>query len=164
MSGAGGAASTSARATTTRRRVIRIVAGALLVLGGYVALERATAFDADEATRVSEERVRVRRLVAPWDGAALLAAAWQARRAGDLDTAWRGLRWSESKGVATAPAEELRAELAAEEGDCDTARAAFDRALRARTRIALEAPALDLARGAYRLPPTLLRRCALDAP
>jgi hypothetical protein len=149
---------------TTRRHVRRVALGAVLVLGGYVALDRATAFDADAATRVSEDRVRARRWIAPWDSAALLAAAWQARRAGDVDAAWRGLRWAESKGVATAPAEELRAELAAEDGDCDTARAAFDRALRARARITLDTAAPDLATGAYRLPPTLLRRCALDAP
>ncbi len=164
MSGAAGAASTHAKATATRRRVGRVALGAVVVLGGYVALERGTNFDADDAMSVSEDRVRVRRLIAPWDGAALLAAAWQARRASDLDTAWRGLRWAEAKGVAAAPAEELRAELAAEEGDCETARAAFDRALRARARITLDAPMPDLALGAYRLPPTLLRRCALDAP
>lgn len=161
MSEPAGDAATSARATT-RRRVVRTVVGTLLVVGVYVVVERVTAFDAEDAVRMSEDRVRVRRVVAPWDGAALLAAAWQARRAGDLDAAWRGLRWAASKGVAAAPAEELRAELAAEEGDCDAARAAFDRALRARARATLDAPASSYALGGYRLPPTLLRRCALD--
>jgi hypothetical protein len=153
---------TSPSATTPHRRWTRFAVGAGLLVGAYVAAERVTAFDADDAVRVSADRVRVRRLVAPWDGAALLAAAWQARRADDLDTAWRGLRWAASKGVAEAPVEELRAELAAEEGDCDGARAAFDRALRARARATLDAPAPSYALGGYRLPPTLLRRCALD--
>ncbi len=158
---------TATTPTTTRSRRTRWVGaavGAALLVGVAFGVDRATAFDADDAVRVSEDRVRWRRWIAPRDAPALLAAAWHARRAGDLDAAWRGLRWAEARGISKAPAEELRAELAAEQGDCAAARAAFDRALRARALLALDAPTERLALGGYRLPPTLLRRCALDDP
>lgn len=136
---------------------------ALLVLallaGTITALELGTAFDADDAVTVSSERAEWRLRLAPRDAEAMLAAAWSARHADDLDTAWRGLRWAEALDVDAAPANELRAELAAARGDCATARDAFDRALRARARASLDDQSAPLALGGYRLPPTFLRRC-----
>jgi Zn-dependent protease with chaperone function len=130
-----------------------------LLIGAGTAVELATSFDADDAVSASADRALWRLRLAPWDAEAMLASGWSARRDGDLDTAWRALRWAEALGVAIAPAGELRAELAAEAGDCATARDAFDYALRARARQALDDGRAPLELGGYRLPPTFVRRC-----
>lgn len=141
---------------------------ALLILtmlaGVLAAVELTTRFDADDAVTVSVERTMWRLRLAPWDANAMLAAAWGARRDDDLETAWRGLRWAEAIGIDRAPADELRAELAAAAGDCETARDAFDRALQARARASLDDGAAPLELGGYRLPPTFVRRCAPLTP
>ena len=132
----------------------------LTLIGSVAAIELSTRFSADDAASVTAERAEWRLRIAPWDAEAMLAAAWAAQREGDVDTAWRALRWAESLDVAAAPAEELRAELAAEDGDCTKARDAFDRALRARARESLSDDSdAHLELGGYRLPPTFLRRC-----
>ena len=141
---------------------------ALLVVvtmaGVLTSIELSTSFGADDAASVSPDRTVWRLRVDPWDANALLAAAWGARRDGDVDTAWRALRWAETLDVDAAPAEELRAELAAERGDCAAANEAFDRALRARARAALgSGDGAHLELGGYQLPPTFLRRCQVRA-
>lgn len=145
---------------STRRGRLSALLVVTLLIGAVVALELTTSFDADDAAAVSADRAQWRLRLAPWDAEAMLASAWSARRDGDVQSAWRGLRWAEALDVDSAPADELRAELAAEEGDCATARDAFDRALRERARDAAQDDGARLELGGYRLPPTFLRQCA----
>ncbi len=99
----------------------------------------------------------------PWDDQALLALAWNAQREEELERAEDLRHLAERAGLSEAPAQELLAEIRATSGDCEGARAAFERALAARAEAALETLDLRLD-DAYRLPETFVRNCELSEP
>jgi hypothetical protein len=97
--------------------------------------------------------------VDPWDGEAMLAAAWRARDEGLLDLA--EVR-AEAAGRMNADAQSVHAlwaELHAARGDCTAARDAFERSLAAGAAAAFGDPFGELSLGNYSLPPTLVTEC-----
>lgn len=99
--------------------------------------------------------------VDPWDATAMLANGWAARERQELSRALASAREAVRMGGALGPSLELEAELLAARGDCEAARATFDRAIRARASASFEDDALaaPLVLGGYRLPPTLVTEC-----
>lgn len=96
--------------------------------------------------------------IEPWDARAVLALAWNARRQEDLERAEAYRLQAYALGVEEYLALELQAELEATSGDCDAARATFDRALASRVADPLEA-VMEL--GGYTVPPALITECGM---
>lgn len=127
-----------------------------LMLGAW----SATRIELDRVVEAGEEASRWRLRVDPWDATAMLAAGWGARaRSADR----RAQEWADEArrgGAPEAAVLELEAELRAARGDCEAARATFDRALAARAQAAFSDPlASPLPLGGFRLPPTLTTAC-----
>jgi len=135
----------------------------LLPAAGWVAAERAVAFD--DVDEVGEERARWRRRLAPDDARPWLALARFARNREENDHALAMASVAEALNPGNDRFEarvlELRADVHAAEGDCNRARALFDEALEARARAAMESLDLDLSE-AYRLPAALASECGLE--
>lgn len=135
------------------------IAGAL---SSAVALAAwATPIEVGEAANTSESAAEWRLRVDPWDDVAMLAYGWGASAREAPQQARARLDLARRMGVGEAPALELEAELAALAGDCDEARALFDRALRARAMAAFDEDGLaePLLLGGYHLPPTMVTEC-----
>jgi hypothetical protein len=132
------------------------------LLGAAVLL---TGVGPDVATLGAATRAQRRAQIVPYDAEALLALAYDASRRERGERAEKLRGEAARAGAAPVPLLELEAELAAQRGDCETAREAFDRALAARTADAmddvLERP---LALDAFTLPPTLVRLCGVGGP
>ncbi len=135
-------------------------------LGGAIACAAAlpvlvTPIAIAEAPTTSGSSAYWRLRVDPWDATAMLAAAWAASAREEPRRARAQLEEARRMGLTEAPALELEAELAATRGDCDGARALFDRALRARALEAFDEDALaePLLLGGYHLPPTMVTEC-----
>ncbi|MFK7988686.1 MAG: hypothetical protein AB8I08_21885 [Sandaracinaceae bacterium] len=112
----------------------------------------------DAGTDASRWRLRVD----PWDEGAMLGAAWASRKRNEPARAIAQAREAQRMGLDAASALELEAEVHATAGDCEAARAAFDRALRARAVSAFDEDALltaPLTLGGFRLPPALVTEC-----
>ena len=119
-----------------------------------------TKIEQEEAMHAGDTTWRLR--VDPWDGTAMLAAGWAARRREDLDRADASAVAALRMGVGRGAALELQAEVLAARGECERARATFDEALEARAREAFNDDELlwePLVLGGYQLPPTLVTEC-----
>jgi hypothetical protein len=133
---------------------------AALIAAALVALASATRIEVDTVREAGGSAATWRLRVDPWDGVAMLAAGWAARSRDAPSRAEGWVRSARAHGAPEPETLELEAELQAAEGDCETARATFDRALRARAAAAFHDPlAAPLPLGGFRLPPTLVTAC-----
>ena len=123
-------------------------------------LQQQTRFD--DASTATPKHVSIRAAIEPWDGQVQLALAWEARRGNELDHALEKLELARDLGAPQGPSYELEAEVHALRDDCESARAAFDRALVSRAQEAINTgQRLEL--GGYELPETLVRKCELGS-
>jgi hypothetical protein len=134
---------------------------AAFLLAAPALLDGMTVIDVSRAPVAGASAARWRLRVDPWDGRAMLAAAWAARERRDSEGARAMVREAVRMGLEEAPALELEAELLAASGECDAARSTFDRALRARAATAFEGGTIGapLTLGGYNLPPSLVTEC-----
>ncbi len=134
------------------------LAGASWAAAGALAESSRIASDAIPTVSGSAARTRVR--LAPWDGDARLALAWEARRSGHLERAEALAELAVRLNADAAATLDFFAELAAARGDCRASYARFETALRVRAAEAfagvLERP---LQLGLSVLPPTYITRC-----
>jgi STE24 endopeptidase len=139
------------------------VAIAITLVAAPVIVHAVTDVSADEVRNVRGSRAAWRLFVDPWDGEALLAAAWHARADGALDRAFELASFAERAGADAWSRHVLLSELHAATGECDAARAAFEASLAAQAdrlfHQGLDGAHLEL--GAYALPPSLVRECDL---
>ncbi|AKF07014.1 M48 family metallopeptidase [Sandaracinus amylolyticus] len=140
--------------------IVGLAIGAGLVTT-FLLVEHVTAIAIDDAPLAGDAWTRLR--IDPWDSTAMLASAWETRRDEDLDRAARELDLAAWMGAPRANVLELEAELAAARGDCASARARFDEALRERSRVAYDDPWRPLELGGWHLPPTLVTECGYGA-
>jgi hypothetical protein len=148
------------------------LAGALVGLGPPLFLLAAawmTRLDGAPRAEGAAEAASRRLLIVPWDPEAHLALGWRDALRGERAPAGAHLDFAERAGADAVEALELRAELAAQGGDCEAARRAFDEALERRTRRAMaEVLSTPLELDDYALPPSLVRVCgpgdALSGP
>lgn len=145
-----------------RRRGAAIAAGltiGLTLAAAGLAARAVSAIEEDQAPVAGDAAARWRLRVEPWDPVAMIAAGWAAREG----SAERALAWAEEARRLGGPEPsvlELEAEVLAARGECERARAAFDRALAARAEAAFRDPLGErLELGGYRLPPSLLAEC-----
>jgi len=120
-----------------------------------------TAIPLEAAPLAGSDAARWRLRVHPWDGAAMIAAGWASRRAGDTHRAQARATEAVRMGAPRHVSLELEAELLAGQGRCDEARARFDRALAARAEAAFDegVPTEPLTLGGFTLPPSLVTEC-----
>ncbi len=145
-----------------RRRGAAIAVGltmGLTLAAGGLAARALSAIEQDEAWAAGDAAARWRLRVEPWDPLAMIAAGWAVReRSAERALAWA--REARRLGGPEASVLELEAEVFASRGECERARAAFDRALAARAEAAFQDPLGErLELGGYRLPPSLLAEC-----
>lgn len=153
------------RPSPPRRRaglVTGLAVSALLIAATAIAYV-GTAIELEDAPLAGDEAAWRRLRVDPWDGSAMLAAAWATRRQEDLELAEAQLALAAGLGVPAAEVMELEAELFATRGECDAARARFDEALRERARRAFDEPWRPLELGGWHLPPSLVTECGYGA-
>ncbi|NOY89666.1 MAG: hypothetical protein GXP55_00555 [Deltaproteobacteria bacterium] len=139
------------------------LAGASWAAAGAFSESSRIASDATATTSGSAARTRVR--LAPWDGDARLALAWEARRSGHLERAEALAELAVRLNADAAATLDFFAELAAARGDCRESYARFETALRVRAAEAftgvLERP---LRLGLSALPPSYIARCLEGNP
>lgn len=134
-------------------------ATALLLVAALAAPVPLTEILPEDAPYHGDATWRLR--VDPWDPVAMLANGWAARERQELSRAEACARESIRMGGPEGPALELEAEILAARGECEAARATFDRAIRARAQVSFDDDSLlaPLVLGGYRLPPTLVTDC-----
>ncbi len=133
---------------------------ALSVIAAPFAAEATTEIAPTEVADAGDGAARWRLRVDPWDATAMLAAGWAARSRGEYERALSWARDAGELGAAEGAALELTAEVQAARGDCEAARATFDRALAARMAAVFADPLTTrISLGGYRLPPSLVTEC-----
>lgn len=147
------------RPPAPRRRVgpIAGLAYAAMLVGGAFAI--ATLTEIDDPARASAAAARWRLRVDPWDERAMLALAHEARREERYDLAIARARESVRLGARRSSALELEAEILAARGDCDAARATFDRSLEARAQEAIDRVLEEPIELGYHVPASLIAQC-----
>jgi hypothetical protein len=157
IAGAAGDVAIGARGSEARTALAAaLVVGLALPLVAVLA-ERLTRIEPDAIASTSADAARRRLRIDPRDGAAMLSTAWSSADHSDLALASQRIDEAERMGAPPAELEEARAEVAAREGDCTSARGHFDRALELRAELAFERGELEL--GGYHLPHSLITRC-----
>jgi Zn-dependent protease with chaperone function len=148
------------------RRRLGLAAGlagsAVLVLAMLGASE-ATEIAPREVPTAGLDAARWRLRIDPWDADAVLALAWATRGDEDLSRATRLVELARRIGAPDAERMELEAEILAARGECEQARALFDRSLEARAVRAMADQESALELGGWHIPPTLVRDCRYGA-
>lgn len=149
----------SAGAAPGRASLVAGATIALVLACAAAAAASLTSIAPEDAPTAGDAAARWRLRIDPWDPIAMIAAGWAVREtSGDRALAWA--REAVRLGAPESLALELEAEVYAAKGECERARASFDRSLAARAREAFEDPlARPLELGGYHLPPSLLAGC-----
>lgn len=133
------------------------------VLTAPVALHDLTDVPPSAVLAMTTAKAKGRFLIDPWDGEPMLALAWRAREAGDLEVAEARAEAAGRMGADPQNFHLVWAELYAAAGDCPAARASFEASLAAQAAAVFDGddpfPTLDL--GSYALPPTLVTDCEM---